>query len=208
MADEGALERMKLPVPGDAFNSRDSNAFAGCSQQKTAVFGFSIDEDGACPADTQVAPLFSSCQSQFIPQDIQEGFAISDGYRMLLSVDFQSDDTMVFSLLAHDRSRARAQAAYKDLRVKTGIKSFLYLAEPRRSEIGFPASQAREAASSNKLSEGFSPHNKSEAFTAKTGVGATAPRTIRAFTILSSSREIWEATPTTARALASRRASF
>lgn len=127
---------------------------------------------------------------------------------MLFSVDIQADDTMISVLDAHDCPRARAHATPKDLRVKIGISSLLYQAELRISEIGFPDWTAIAEASSNNFSEGVFPHKKAEAPRANTGVGATAPSTMLAFSILSPFIEICDATPTTARALASRSASF
>ncbi len=212
MVDESPLQRMELAFFGDSFNCSDIRSLTGCSQNQAAVFWLSVNKHGARSAHSEVAPFFSPGQPQLLPENIQKGISVSNRNRMFFTVNLEDHDAFCSFRLLHDIYffsldflRARANASDRLRRVKAWISSFLYQAEPRISEMGFPSSLAMAAASSKTSGVGFFVWRNSEALRASTGVGATAPRTMAAFSIFPFLRVSLEATEATAKALASLR---
>ncbi|MBA7626670.1 hypothetical protein ES703_34125 [subsurface metagenome] len=171
MIDKSPLQGMELAIPGYALDSGDLRSLTGCSQDQAAVFRLPVNEDCARTAHSKVAPFFCSYQPQFVSENIKQSLPVFDRHRMLFTVDLESHDAVISRLLSHgvyffsfDFSRARSNAPDKLRRVNVLTSSFLYQAEPRISEMGFPSLLAIADASSKIFGEGAFVWRNSEVF--------------------------------------------
>src|ERR1039457_1443732 len=200
--EEGFLYRIKLIAVGNAFDGQDLAAIGLCCKHEAGIDGLVVEQDGTRSALPGFAAAFDAVVA-FAAEDVEQEVAGGDGPVLGLAVYGESDLDVFHSVVlgvAHALacgSRALARPApakagatqvhpacsahsRRALATSTRLISRRYSAVARTSVIGSTSRATSWDTSSISASSSFLPISSFSAFSARNGVGATAPSAMRA----------------------------
>src|SRR5215813_6802594 len=197
--DEGVLERVQDAVLTETLDGRHGAPARLHCQHEAARHRLAVEVHGAGAAVPRATTFFGSGEAEVLAKRIEQRLIRLHQHLDGLAVDRGAQD-----LFRHgqsppeDQAPARASAVVSVRRVRTRTRWRRKSAEPRWSLTGFALWAARSAACAISCGVRALPSSAASALVARTGVGATAARAIRAFEQTPFESVTCDATPTTA----------